>query len=295
MGNLVRIIKGSTYILNSPGFVGDDGQTPTNCSSAPSCAVVREDGTALTSAVVSQANTGTGVYQAAITTTHTAALDWLQITWTGTMATGQVQVYRDVVEVVGAHYVTIPELRAQPGLSDTSKYPVALMREMRDEFESMVENVCSTAFVRRYQRDRIDGNGRKSLGLSRRNPRAVIAVTINGTVAAETFDLYPQGMIVRRATTFPLPDSTNGYRNIGAAYEHGYDAPPPQLKRQALKVIRADLLAYNSGVPDNAISQTFDGTTIRYSTPDPARGRPTGILSLDPILCDLNESAMGMY
>lgn len=292
----MRIRKASSYILPSPTFVGTDGETPTNATGTPTCAVSREDGTALAAATVTQSDaTDLGNYQAALTTTHTSQCDRLQITWTATVA-AQTQVYTDVVEVVGAHYCTIPELRAMPSLDDTDKFPTALLRAMRDEFEDKVESICSTAFVPRYERDVRDGLNSRKLSLSRRNIRSVLSVKINGAVISETFDTRNRGEILRRGDVFPVPDSVNGYGNVSIAYEHGYSAPPPQLKRAALQTIRMDLLAQVAhGVPDNAISQVFDGTTIRYSTPDPMNGRPTGVLALDPILVDLEESGMGMY
>lgn len=294
----MRILKGNSFLLTSPTFVDTDNETPVNCSGNPTVAVLAGDGTTLAAPTVTQPSaTNLGVYQAALTpTVHTLTVNYLTVTWTGTMTGGQTQVYTQQVEVVGAHYCTIPELRAMPALSDPNKFSTQLLMDMRDEFEDTVERICGVAFVRRYQYDTLDGKGTDLLRLNRLRPRTVLSVTVNGTAETVTdFDLLELGKICWRKDSFPFPDTVNGRRNCKIAYEHGYDAPPPQLKRQALQVIRADCLAQvAAGIPNNAISSTFDGTTIRFSTPDPSKDRYTGVIALDPILYQLRETYLGM-
>lgn len=291
---MARIVKGSQYTLTSPTFVGSDQETPEDCASTPTCTVTREDGTSLTAATVSNSSSTNGVYTAAITTTHTSQVDRLQIVWTGT-AGSQVQVYRTELEVVGAHYVTLPEIRAESGLDDTQRFPRALLEEIRDEYEDLIERVCGVSFVRRYERDQLDGTTGSVLRLSRIRPRTVLSVTVNGTAKTTTeFTLYDHGEIRWDVNTFPAPDGTNGYRNVAVAYEHGLDAPPPKLRREILKAIRSEALSRKSDLPTNQISQVHEGMTVRFSTPDPKNGRPTGILSLDPVLVELSEKVPGI-
>jgi len=276
----LRVAKNSAVTLTSPTFVDTDGDTPADATGTPTCTVSREDGTALAALTVTDA--GIGVYTAPLTTTHTSQLDRLTVTWTGTVS-GQQQVYTDEVEVVGGHYVTIPEIRGERGLDDISKYPVSLLREVRDEFADMVEGICGVAFVRRYHRDLFNGAGRSTHTLTWPRPRSVISVKYDGVAqTAADFSLLPHGVVVAESGVFPA--ATGDELNVAVAYEHGFDAPPADLRREALKWIRGRVFERGSGIPENAISTTFEGQTIRLSTPDPERGRPTGIMSLDQIL-----------
>lgn len=292
----MRILKSSQYTLPSPTFVGADGDTAANCASTPTCTITRENGTALTAAVVTQADVADlGNYQAAITTTHTSQLDRLTATWTGT-AGGLVQVYTQELEVVGGHYVTIPQLRNFDDLGDATRYPVALLRELLDEFEDICERACGQAFVRRYQRDLLDGNGTNALTLTKANPRTILSVTVNGVAQTTSeFDVDSStSELTWRSGTFWNPDTTNGEQNIAVAYEYGRDFAPPALARQALICVRGAALEQRSAIPANAISQTFEGVTIRFGTPDASKGRPTGIQTLDAVLVELGLRIPGM-
>lgn len=288
-----RVAKTSAVTITSPTFVDTDGESPADCTSLPTCAVAREDGTSLTAAVVTN-QSDPGVYTAAITTTHTSQLDRLTITWTGTVS-GQQQVYTDEVEVVGGHLVAIPEIRAEPNLSDATKYPTALLLAVRDEFAELAETYCGIGFVRRYQRDRLDGDGTTKLILSRLYPRSLISVTVNGTSETTTeFDLHDRGSITWRNDSFPRPDNTNGARNCAIAYEHAYtDTAPPDLRREALRWIRRELLLRTAETPNDRLSETFDGLTVRYSTADFGAGRPTGMVSVDAVLNRYRHTGYG--
>lgn len=293
----MRILKSSQFTLPSPTFVGADGETAADTASTPTCTVSREDGTALSAATVSHhSDSGAlGSYTAAITTTHTSQVDRLAITWTGTSGS-QVQVYTDTLEVVGAHYFTIPEMRAfSRSMSDTSKWPIALLRDVRDEFEDRVESICGRAFVRRYERDRLDGDGSSTLLLSRRNPRSVLSVTVNGeSQTAADFTVHRNGTVHWDNGAFTPPDSTNGDRNVLIAYEHGDDAPRVDLKREGLKWCANRIFETVSGLPEGAQSLSPEGQgSVRMFTADPSRGKPTGIPSLDAVLMDLGLRTPG--
>lgn len=280
----MRAVKGSSVAVTSPTFVAADGETPADCTGTPTCTVTREDGTALAAATVTSAGTGTGSYTAAITTTHTAQLDRLALVWTGT-ADGYVQVYRQTLEVVGGRYVTLPELRAEPGLADTARYDRALLDELRDAIERTVEDYTGVAWCRAYERDHLYGNGRGRLLLSRRRPRALLSVTIDGTaVSTALFDLDEvTGELVYLDNTFD--PSSDGAPNVVVAYEHGHDNPDGDLALEVRKWIAHNALRRRVvDSPSDAISETVDGRTVRFSTPDPRAGRPTGSLALDAIL-----------
>lgn len=285
----MRILKGNDFTLASPTFVGTDRRTPTAPTGTPTCAVTREDGTSLTAATVSAGNT-TADFTAALTAaTHLTQCDRLTVTWAATVA-GQTVSRSQIVEVVGGHYISTDVLADLDGLGSV---PVEQIESARDWFENLVEHHCGVAFVPRYQRDLLDGNGGGTLLLSKLRPREVLSVTINGTTQdADDFTLYDHGAI-SWSSTFTCPTSTG--RNVAIAYEHGYDCPPDDLHDIALEVIRYRVLQRLSDRPSNFISETtINGTQLRYSTPDPSRGRPTGIMALDPWILENTEKVPGI-
>lgn len=284
-----RILKNNSYTLYSPIFTSGDEETPTDCSSTPTCTVTREDGTALTAASVTKVDTG--LYTAAITTNHTSRVDWLQISWSGTNSTAT-QTFTQELSVVGSHYFTIPELRNMyPELSDTTKHPTDQLQDLRDYFADIVERICGTAFARSYWRQRFPGGNQQDVLLERKQPRSLISVTINGSSQSlSNFSIDRRDQWLRFWNgIFPAPNSSYGLENCVVEYEYGWDSCPPELKREAMKAVRAEALARISSIPADAISQTFDGQTFRFSTPNPDAGRYTGIKSLDPVLYTLME------
>lgn len=276
----MRIVKASTFTLASPVFVASDNETPTDCASTPTCTVTRADGTALAAATVTAA-AGDGRYTAAITTTHTSRVDTLTIVWTGTVS-GHTQVYTVEVEVVGARYATIPRLRSLPNLDNVGRYTTAMLIDELENCEDIVERITGVAWVRRYCRESLQGDGTGRLMLRWPKPASVIAVSVDGVSQTASEFSFDGRLLVWESKTFPC--SSDGAPNVVVDYEHGYQTPAPKLAREVEKWCRNELLARFSDQPSDQIRQVFDGLTIQFSTPDPQRGRPTGILTLDPVL-----------
>lgn len=287
----MRAVKGSTFTLTSPTFVAADNETPTDCGSTPTCTVTREDGTALAALTVTDA--GVGVYTAPLTTTHTSRVDRLQVTWTGTVGSFT-QVFRQEVEVVGGRYVTVPALREMPGMDDETVYPTAHLLEELDAVEALVEDWCQVAFVRRYARDEFEGRDNDRWTLRNRPVRAVLAVTVDGvSQTTSEFDLHePTGEIIWNDSTFDAPDGTGV--NVSVAYEYGYDAPPPDLATEVKRYVVDRVQRRLVDAPTNAISETQDGRTIRFSTANPRMGRATGHIDLDAVLQRYAERIPGV-
>lgn len=285
----MSVLRGTQYTLESPVFVGSDGETPEDCASLPTATVTRDDGTALTAAVVTNTSEN-GKYTAAITTTHTARLDLLRIQWTGT-AGSQVQVYDQTLEVAGGWYVTIPQIRAEQDMSNTTKYPVALLRDRRDEFESIAEEYCGVAFVPRYATVTVRGNGRSAILLPHSRLLDVLSVTIDG-VAKDAADYEldeDHGIVAVDGSTFTRP-STNG-RNVTIAYTHGYQSCPPEMARGCLTWMASKLTAQASGLATPGASEVVDGgRQMTFSSASAADRRPTGIDSVDAVLNRLDET-----
>ncbi len=283
----MRVLQSTTAKVALP-VTTDLDEIPTTAGTAIAVTATTANGSALaggTITVSSADSTRPGVYYATLSATHTANLNVLTLTTTATVSSNT-QTFVQSVEVVGAHYVTIADIRALPGMADVDKFPTALLRQVRDQFEDMVESITGTAWVPRFARVSLDGDGSNALVLPDLHPRTVVSVTIDGTsCSASDFTLYEEGLIRRESTTFPAPSYSTGPRNVVVEYTHGHDAPPAQLREEALSWIRYKVMQRLAGVQSNAIAE--DNT--RYSTPDPANGRPTGSLTLDPILVDLNE------
>lgn len=289
----MRVLSGSDVVITSPTFVGLDGETPTDTASLPTVTVTNGAGTVLTSPTAVDTS-DPGVYTTTLTyASHTPNVDTLTVTWLGTAATLR-QSYRTTVEVVSSHYVSVQELRNEPDLDDASRFPASLIAQVRDEFEDTVERILGRAMVRRYSFETIDGTGTSELSVKYPWIQTVRSVSIDSVAkTASEFTGHVGGWVDWSGGAFPRPSSTS--RNISIGYEHGeFDVCPPRLRREAIKCIRADLLSRTAKLPNQALSETFDGVTIRYSTPNPSEGRPTGVLSLDPVLVDLGIRPPGL-
>lgn len=286
----MRVVKGTSPTITSPTFVAVDEETPTDCGTLPTCTVTREDGTALTAAVVTN-ESAAGVYTAQITTTHTSQLDRLQIVWTGAVSTST-QVYRQQVEVVSAHYVSVPQIRAQSGLSDAVKFPTSLLTLVRDTLADIIDDYCRSPFVQRYEREEFYGDNSDRIYLAHTPVQSLLSVTVDGSsVSTAGFDVAEDGEVVYIDSTFPV--SADGSRNVSIAYVYGNEGVPADLSIEAARWCRERVLKSVVTSPSQVISETQDGRTLRFSTPNPAQGRPTGSIDLDAILVRLANRIPG--
>lgn len=288
-----RVLEDSAAVVLSPVFSGADGEAA-DCSASPTCAVTRDDGTVLDAAVVTDA-TGTGVYQAALTTTHTSRLDRLTLTWTGTVTGLGVQVLTQYVDVVGGFYLSVPDMRGFHGLSNLS-FSAEALRAACSAFEDIAERYCGRAFVPRYRSETVRGSGTVRVLLDRHPVRSIVsasAVDLAGVVTP--FDVtYWQvdgtGMVVTDGDV--LTSASYGEANLTIRYIHGEPGPTSELRAMCGVWVARQMLVERSQVPRDALSVTSpDGFSTRYSTPDWAAGRPTGILEVDAVLNGLGRAA----
>lgn len=273
-------MKGASFRLNLPTFVKSDEETASNLDSGvPTVSVTDEAGNTL-SAPTAVAGDGAGAYYVDLTHgTHTAELDVLTVVATGVVDT-LTRRYTQTLEVVGAEWFSITELRAEQGLEDVGTVPTALLREVRDEFCELADEVCGVAFVPRYHRDQLYGDGSCWLPLSKLRPRSLRSVTIDGTAqTVGDFDIDDAGRLVANRS-FPTPgDST---RNVVVIYEHGYDRPYGRLRREALKAVRGEVLARSARAVNNAPAPT--------QAPAPAGTRVDARAAFLTVLADYVES-----
>ena len=117
--------------------------------------ITRADGTVLVAAGASTSGVTTAPRTYNLTTTHTALLDTLKITWTSTLK-GTLVSY---VEVAGGFLFSISQARALKPLDNVTNYPTAVLKDMRITVEQALEDACGVAFVPRYERETVNGDG----------------------------------------------------------------------------------------------------------------------------------------
>jgi hypothetical protein len=212
--------------------------------------ITRADGTELVAPGASTSGTGTSPRTYNLTTTHTALLDKLKVTWTSTLK-GTLVSY---VEVVGGFLFTIAQLTAiKPG---SQTWTTAQMEEKRIEVEQAIEDQAGVAFVPRYSYETFDGPGSLSILLKPRT-RVIRSATIAGT--AVSADELAELTYVAAGSTYGVT-WTFGYGNVTIGYEHGYDNPPGRIKNAALMLAKSELV--QGPVDDRAATfSSADGGT----------------------------------
>jgi hypothetical protein len=274
------VLAGSDIYVVSPLFVS--GDIATDPASTPTVACTRADGTVLAAPVVDDPTAADGLFRAKLLAdTHVDRVDVLSLVWSGTVD-GLTQALPQTVEVVGGRYVSVPELRTGRGMNDAAKYPTLMLAEIIDGLEQTTEDVVGVAFVPRYQRDRLYGDGSTSLMVSRRKVRSLISVTIDD-VAADIADFTIDGIFI----TYTSAISSSS--TVIVEYSHGLDVPPADLRREVLRLARQEALGEAAPLGQNIISQQVDGISTQFGTPNPTVGRWTGDSAFDAVLTRLRS------
>ncbi|WP_422751347.1 hypothetical protein [Micromonospora sp. WMMD1219] len=242
------------------------GETPTDVAGDVTVTVTRLDGSAVVSGVASHPGPA-GHYTFAVPAQ--ARLDALAVDWSGSLGR-----YRDLVEVVGGFYFDLAEARTEHGLT-LAQHPTEKLIRKRLEVEVECERICGQAFVPRFERAEVRGDGRGALLLPRVNVRALRAVTVASTVwspaEVAAVDVAASG-VLRHPVGWPAGP-------VVVEYEHGMDMPPEDLRTAAMLRLRSRVHLTTSGVPDRAISwSAADGGTYRIALPS---GERTGIPEVD--------------
>lgn len=284
---LTRVRRTAAAVLTQTFYVGED---PSDAAGDVTVAVRRLDGTLLASGIATKPGSTTGQYQWILTGGPTAPasvtwqLDHLVVTWTGTVG-GALMTLTDRVEVVGGFVFGLAEARqADSSLANPVKYPTSLLAAKRIEVETELERITGQAWVPRFGRFALDGNGYAGLAVPKVYPvRALRAVgTVEAGVltaltlpTAATLDQYGN---LTRAGGRPWP---LGFGNVVLELEFGNDEPPPDLRDAAIYRLRSRLNLTRSGVPDRVnVYTTPDGSTYRITMPGP---NTTGIPEVDGI------------
>jgi hypothetical protein len=229
-----------------------------------------------------------GLYQ--YTLAPQSNLELFKFKWKGTFG-GVVQYWTEDVEIVGGFYVSLAEIRALTGI--TAEITDASLEKARGWFEDLAELSCGRAFVPRFARDLLDGDGTDNIRLDHIEPRTILSAKIGGVAqtGTATWALYPTGRVVRDTGSF-----TGGSRNVEIQYEYGADEPDDELHEATLRAIQYRLLGDKLGLPAEAISASVDvrgpltiGTPFQQAA---GMGRPTGIPEIDHVL---SARSMAVY
>lgn len=258
--------------------------------------VIRADGTDVIAAGTATAGTGTSARTIALTASQTATLDRLTVKWTS----AGVLLAETHHDIVGGVYITAAQIRdAERSLTSVDVYPTSLLNEARGEVERIFEDVCGVAFVPRFEVERLDGRGYTQLALSWPQLRTVrwcriweddVSYTL--LTAAELAAIKPNRMGLALRTDGGYFDT--GTQNIEIAYEHGYDVPPADLRKAAIRAIRHQVNKLKSSLDDRATSFTMmEGGTVTLATPGVGIWH-TGIPEVDETLKRYSHRLPGM-
>lgn len=267
MGAVTRIRRGDASTMELTLYVGT---TPTDATGSVTVEVVDEAGdTVVASVAATLEGVGTGVYSVAIPAQ--AQLNRLYATWTGTLD-GNTFERTTIADVVGGVYFELAELRAQSGLDDESVFSDALLANARAAAEDLFETATGVAWVRRYRREVRDGTGCTAL-IVKLYP-VLISATLSGT--AVTPEAYEDGELYLASGWGSVR------RSIVVEYEHGFQVPPEDLRRAALRYARVAALDFKSRIPERAIQMNTEAGSFQLAMA--SRERPTGYPEIDAIL-----------
>lgn len=280
----------SRILISTPATLtatfNDGGETPVDPGTV-AVTITRADGTVV---VADAPTSGSGAAARTYTLVAQERLDHLTAVWAASSGGRRVTTHH---EVVGAYYADLAEIRALDALGNTSKYPEATLARARWQAEDRFEEATGVAWVPRHDRQDLAGDNTGELLLRWPRPRTLIAVTIDGTPAADldTFTLYDTGIIERNSRlTWPRGTTTTG--NVIVEYTHGYDRPPEDLRQAFLAYVRYLVLDTTSRIPDRAASYSTEFGTYQLVTA--GFQRPTGLPEIDAVLNDHSHRVAGV-
>lgn len=187
--------------------------------------VTRADGSVLVPAATATSGTEDNPRTLALTPAQTATLDTLTVTWTD----GSAAQFSTVVEIAGGHLFTAAELRAfRRDAADMAKYPAADVALQRLKAEVECEWICDVAFVPRYRRVTVAGEGAETLHLPDHEVRTIRSLSVDGIA-------WTQGQIDDLLFDDSVVARTSGVwtrsERIIIGYEHGRRRPPEDLRQ----------------------------------------------------------------
>ena len=234
--------------------------------------ITRADGTVLVGPSTATAGAGASPRTFNLTTTHTALLDRLTVTWTSSTK-GTLVSY---VEVAGGFLFTIADALLDSEIDDDAT-DIAAARTMA---EQAFEQECGVAFVPRYERERITSTRRwhPDVQLGWQEVRTIRDATVDGVAlsAGQLDTIIPRGSLAYYPTGWWRGVASEIY----VGYEHGYDNPPAEVSRAVLRLAKHYLSDWSSD--DRALRLDTDAGS--YVMAVPGRGGSVfGIPEVDSV------------
>lgn len=276
---LYRVLRTAKATLTRTFYLDED---PTTASGNVVVTVSRQDGTVVQGPVNATGPDAENGYS--FTFDGRDVLDELDLLWAATVGGDAIVLDQDVIQVVGGFYLGLGEIRRiDPkfqGASGTARYTTQELIDKRIEVEDEFERITGQAFVPRFERETLSGDGGGVLRLRWPRLRKVRAVTVGGVAWAQdrvdAFGPSPLG-IVRVANAWPA-----GVGNIVFEYEHGMNRAPTDIVRAARLRMKSFLLTTQSPLPDRA--ERIATTEVGLVTLAIASKDTTGIPEVDAAL-----------
>jgi len=279
---LTRVARTARALLDH-AFYDLDGETPLAATGDVTVAVVDANGATVTTGTATAGADGTYTW----TLPAQAQLAELRVSWTAVLD-GTTVVEVDQVEVVGGFYFTVAEGRDKyQATRNSAQYTTADVLARRTEVEIECERICARAFVPRYRRVVLNGSGTTELVLPDPHVRTIRSVrmapradrTFTAFTTAQLAALHEGGdRVLRRLDGERW---TEGYGNVVVEYEHGLDAPPPDLVDAVKTRLRDRLTDPTSRTSDRAVSyRSVTGGDYKLAT---ATEFTTGLPDVDAV------------
>lgn len=265
-----RIVRGLSATLSHTFYV--DGVATDPSPATATVTITADDGTAVVTDAAAT-RTSAGVFTYTVTPAQAADLDLWSVAWTATFG-GQAQTFTDRIEVAGDVLFTIAQALATDGLSTKTS---AQIIEKRTLVEGLLEQACGVAFVPRYGKTTVSGNGRSTLMLPPRTT-AIRSVTLDGT----TVDTSEMRVLASGEVYYPSW-WTQGYANYVIAYEHGYSDGPERMAAGDAALTWAKSLLLSGPIDDRATGTATEFGNITLATPG-MRGSVSGIPAVDAFI-----------
>lgn len=177
-------------------------------------------------------------------------------------------------------------------VADTTKWPDSTLERYVASFEEIAEDYRGVAYEPRTATDtEFVHFATSTIRLSWPKVRSITSVTVTapavgGSAVVLSADQYTVDTL---SGILHYPSGFAGGSRVVVVYSHGEDAPSDTLLEACLEYVRSRAMQGRAGTPRDAISQSVEGLTTRFSTPDKAAGRPTGYLDVDRLLNSLPD------
>lgn len=204
-------------------------------------------------------------------------VDLLRVEWEIAMG-GKTAAIVHEVGVVGAFVCSLSEIRDAIGNATDAEISDAALAVARAKAEALLEGRCNVAFRPSYMRERRRGDGTDELFVSRPRLLSVRSASIGGQ-AISLGELAPSisGTITR---TTPWPEGVE----VEVVYEHGYPAPPDDVREAAIKLARDYAIADPSNYDQRAGRIETAEAVYGFLTTAGAGGAETSIPEVNAVI-----------